>query len=66
MTLNPFQAGDGRQRGREILLAGAFFMRDVLNGIRASTNVQVVANGQTNTIASVVLENSAHAGVAWK
>ncbi len=37
---------------------------DVLLGIRASTNVQVIASGVTNTIASVTLENSAHAGVA--
>ena len=37
---------------------------DVLLGIRASTNVQAVVSGVTNTIATVQLENSAHAGVA--
>jgi hypothetical protein len=38
---------------------------DVLFGLRACTNVQaIVAPGVTNTIASVTLENSAHAGVA--
>jgi len=37
---------------------------DVLNGIRASTNVQAIVSGATNTIASVTLENSAHSGVA--
>ena len=37
---------------------------DVLLGIRASTNVMVVVAGVTNSLASVVLENSAHAGVA--
>jgi len=37
---------------------------DVLNGLRASTNVQAIVNGVTNTIATVKLENSAHAGVA--
>jgi hypothetical protein len=37
---------------------------DVLFGLRASTNVQAIVGGATNTIASVVLENSAHAGVA--
>jgi hypothetical protein len=37
---------------------------DVLFGLRASTNVQAVVAGATNTIASVVLQNSAHAGVA--
>jgi hypothetical protein len=37
---------------------------DVLNGLRASTNVQAIVGGATNTIASVTLENSAHAGVA--
>ncbi len=37
---------------------------DVLNGIRASTNVQTVVAGVTNTLATVTLENSAHAGVA--
>ena len=37
---------------------------DVLLGLRASTNVQAVVAGVTNTIASVTLENSAHAGVA--
>ena len=37
---------------------------DVLLGIRASTNVQAIVSGVTNTIASVTLENSAHSGVA--
>jgi hypothetical protein len=37
---------------------------DVLLGIRASTNVQTVVAGVTNTLATVTLENSAHAGVA--
>ena len=37
---------------------------DVLFGLRASTNVQAIVAGVTNTIASVTLENSAHAGVA--
>ena len=37
---------------------------DVLLGLRASTNVQTVVSGVTNTLASVTLENSAHAGVA--
>lgn len=37
---------------------------DVLFGLRASTNVQAVVAGATNTIASVVLQNSAHSGVA--
>lgn len=37
---------------------------DVLLGIRASTQVQVVSGGVTNTIASVTLENSAHTTVA--
>src|ERR1017187_4554648 len=37
---------------------------DVLLGLRASTNVQAVGAAVTNTIASVVLQNSAHAGVA--
>jgi len=37
---------------------------DVLFGLRASTNVQAVVGSATNTIASVVLQNSAHAGVA--
>ena len=37
---------------------------DVLLGLRASTNVQAIVGSATNTIASVTLENSAHAGVA--
>jgi hypothetical protein len=37
---------------------------DVLLGIRASTNVQTVVSGVTNTLATVLLENSAHSGVA--
>ena len=37
---------------------------DVLLGLRASTNVQTVVAGVTNTLASVTLVNSAHAGVA--
>jgi hypothetical protein len=37
---------------------------DVLLGIRASTNVMIVVSGVTNSLASVTLENSAHAGVA--
>jgi hypothetical protein len=37
---------------------------DVLLGLRASTNVQVIVGSVTNTIASVTLENSAHSGVA--
>jgi hypothetical protein len=37
---------------------------DVLLGIRASTNVQAIVSGVTNTIATVQLENSAHSGVA--
>jgi hypothetical protein len=37
---------------------------DVLLGLRASTNVQAIVDGVTNTIASVKLENSAHSGVA--
>ncbi len=37
---------------------------DVLFGLRASTNVQVIVSGATNTIATVTLENSAHSGVA--
>ena len=37
---------------------------DVLLGLRASTNVQTIVSGVTNTLASVTLENSAHAGVA--
>jgi len=37
---------------------------DVLNGLRACTNVQAIVSGKTNTIASVTLENSAHSGVA--
>lgn len=37
---------------------------DVLLGIRASTNVQVIVSGLTNTIATVALQNSAHSGVA--
>jgi hypothetical protein len=37
---------------------------DVLFGLRASTNVQAIVAGVTNTIASVTLENSAHSGVA--
>lgn len=37
---------------------------DVLLGIRASTNVQVIVSGVTNTIATVTLVNSAHAGTA--
>jgi hypothetical protein len=37
---------------------------DVLNGLRASTNVEAIIDGVTNTIAGVTLENSAHAGVA--
>ena len=37
---------------------------DVLLGLRASTNVMIVVSGVTNQLASVVLQNSAHAGVA--
>ena len=37
---------------------------DVLLGLNACTNIQVVVSGVTNTIANVTLENSAHAGVA--
>jgi hypothetical protein len=37
---------------------------DVLLGLRASTNVMTVVGGVTNSLASVTLENSAHAGVA--
>ena len=37
---------------------------DVLLGLRASTNVQAIVAGATNTIATVTLENSAHSGVA--
>ena len=37
---------------------------DVLLGLRASTNVQTVVAGETNTLASVTLLNSAHSGVA--
>lgn len=37
---------------------------DVLLGLRASTNVQAIVAGVTNTIATVELVNSAHSGVA--
>jgi hypothetical protein len=37
---------------------------DVLLGIRASTNVQSVVSGVTNTIATVTLQNSPHTTVA--
>jgi hypothetical protein len=37
---------------------------DVLLGIRASTNVEVIVSGVTNSIATVQLVNSPHSGVA--